>query len=456
MESGSILRLSEVELLAPEDTGVAFRSASKGKPSILRRTTRGRFRPQESMSSKPTQSLPRAASSEVADVAQLAERTTVWPLSRYHEDSDGADELDLLGSPSTSLPSAQFARVVHTIDSEVMVSAHENVLVSPEAETGESNSQDYRNGSVEYDLGLEVGKGENSEIHGEGRVEDRLPNSPIIITVDAEVPMITSELASPISRSIVPHTDVVPVIEAKGGRVSEDGSIISQPAHAVDSPMLVAEREGPLISSDRHRAGPLDLQTAKSPNEACMADAPPSSDSHRRSPMLLRSQLDSALTVLPPARRPIISLAASSSVASEPHFNLEGTLPCPWSPHPPTSPVQPRHQFEREYTLPSLKLLPLEYNRKVKSAKLQRKRDKGRDKNEGRRDKDGTRDDWYPLGLNRWTATVNANPVWKRVSRASKCLSTREWAVSVYIHHRKLRFENSIGCHVGIALDTSA
>ncbi|KAF8889767.1 hypothetical protein CPB84DRAFT_1785346 [Gymnopilus junonius] len=83
-----------------------------------------------------------------------------------------------------------------------------------------------------------------------------------------------------------------------------------------------------------------------------------------------------------------------------------------------------RHYFNPQYTIPSLDLLPAEFTRKVKSSK--RKRDKAGEK-DGKRD----RDDTVPLGLNRWNAILTANPVWSRVSRASKCLSTREWGVAM-------------------------
>ena len=78
-----------------------------------------------------------------------------------------------------------------------------------------------------------------------------------------------------------------------------------------------------------------------------------------------------------------------------------------------------------KYSLPPLKSLPAEYNRKNKSK--QRKREKEREKNDAKRDSN----DWTPVGLNKWAATINANPVWKKVSRATKCLSSREWAVSL-------------------------
>ena len=94
---------------------------------------------------------------------------------------------------------------------------------------------------------------------------------------------------------------------------------------------------------------------------------------------------------------------------------------------PPVSPVHYRQQYDPQYTIPPLNVLPPEFTRKTKTAK--RKKERERDKSDGRKD----RDDVLPMGISRWGATVLANPVWKRVSRASKCLSTREWGVCFHV-----------------------
>lgn len=73
------------------------------------------------------------------------------------------------------------------------------------------------------------------------------------------------------------------------------------------------------------------------------------------------------------------------------------------------------------YTLPPLKSLPPEFHRKGKQ-RQSRKRDK--DKAEPK-----SSQEWAPLGLNKWSAVLRANPVHKRVSKATKCLSTKEWNV---------------------------
>jgi chromatin modification-related protein VID21 len=88
-----------------------------------------------------------------------------------------------------------------------------------------------------------------------------------------------------------------------------------------------------------------------------------------------------------------------------------------------------------KYSLPPLKSLPAEYNRKNKSK--QRKREKERERNDAKRDTN----DWTPTGLNKWAATINANPVWKKVSRATKSLSSREWAVSRALFYDATRLD---------------
>ena len=83
--------------------------------------------------------------------------------------------------------------------------------------------------------------------------------------------------------------------------------------------------------------------------------------------------------------------------------------------------LESHQQFNPKYSLPPLNVLPADFTKKAKPIK--RKKDKER---EGKRDKDDT----VPLGLARWGATLMANPLWRKVSRANKTLSTREWSVS--------------------------
>ncbi|KAJ4487562.1 hypothetical protein J3R30DRAFT_946732 [Lentinula aciculospora] len=103
------------------------------------------------------------------------------------------------------------------------------------------------------------------------------------------------------------------------------------------------------------------------------------------------------------------------------------TVPLTPPPAPPVSPT--RHQMELHYTLPPLDALPADFRTKSKKIK-QKKKEREREKAENRKDKEG-KDDWVPWGLTRWNATIRTNPVYKRVARATKCLSTRDWAIAM-------------------------
>lgn len=77
--------------------------------------------------------------------------------------------------------------------------------------------------------------------------------------------------------------------------------------------------------------------------------------------------------------------------------------------------------FDPHYTLPPLSVLPPDFIRKSKLPKRSKK------EKEGKKDKD--KDDSVPMGIYKWGATLQVNPVWKKVARSTKCLSTREWGV---------------------------
>lgn len=87
-------------------------------------------------------------------------------------------------------------------------------------------------------------------------------------------------------------------------------------------------------------------------------------------------------------------------------------------------------RFKQDYSLPPLGILPTEFQRKSASSRHKKKRDK--EKHERGGDKgDGRRDDWMSIGINKWGALLRANPVWKKLSKANKCVSTHEWNVRV-------------------------
>lgn len=82
--------------------------------------------------------------------------------------------------------------------------------------------------------------------------------------------------------------------------------------------------------------------------------------------------------------------------------------------------------INNQYELPPLSILPAEFQRKSKSARQSKRRDKDKDKD---KDKGDGKPEWAPMGINKWGATIRVNPVFKRISKATKCLSTRDWNV---------------------------
>jgi chromatin modification-related protein VID21 len=133
--------------------------------------------------------------------------------------------------------------------------------------------------------------------------------------------------------------------------------------------------------------------------------------------------------ILPP--RPsteVFISAALAPIGESPHYSLDVATVDP--PTPTTNEwLNPEFSLNRNYTLPFAKSLPLDQQRRLKLGKNLRKKDKEKDKVPESR-KDGI-DDWTPLGINKWGVSIRANPLWKRVSRATKTMSTRDWNVRI-------------------------
>ena len=80
------------------------------------------------------------------------------------------------------------------------------------------------------------------------------------------------------------------------------------------------------------------------------------------------------------------------------------------------------HEFgpDPPYPLPPIHMLPVEFGKKKPPKRS--KREKGGDLK---------KEEWQPMGLNRWAAVLRANPVHTKLSRSTKCLSTRDWSVRI-------------------------
>lgn len=144
-------------------------------------------------------------------------------------------------------------------------------------------------------------------------------------------------------------------------------------------------------------------------------------------------------------RLPVILLAPEHPAADSTTFTFEGDIfSNPDQPKVLPSTLTRQHHYNPNYTLPSLRVLPSEFNRKIKTKSRRREKDKERDKDN--RDY-AKKDDWFPMGINKWAATLNANPVWKRVSRPTKCLSSREWGVCISLVPQSTFSTLCLGCH---------
>jgi len=115
--------------------------------------------------------------------------------------------------------------------------------------------------------------------------------------------------------------------------------------------------------------------------------------------------------------------------------------------------LNPEFSLNRNYTLPFAKSLPLDQQRRLRLGKNLRKKDKEKDKVPENR-KDGI-DDWTPLGINKWGVSIRANPLWKRVSRATKTMSTRDWNVRISFRPEFCASQRHLGGLHGVAPHSS-
>ena len=106
-----------------------------------------------------------------------------------------------------------------------------------------------------------------------------------------------------------------------------------------------------------------------------------------------------------------------------PEFAFDVEMPSAEQAEEQNSTVQPSQTLFKTptYSLPPLKSLPAEFNRRGK-VKQSKKREKDR--------ADGKSQEWQPLGMARWSAMLRANPIHKKVAKATKCLSTHDWNAS--------------------------
>ncbi len=230
---------------------------------------------------------------------------------------------------------------------------------------------------------------------------------PMIVdkTVGGEsvLPVAASTPGGPVALGVSPS----PIIEELGNTKNEDP----------DVSMNVPEDEA-ADSSEEEVSRTVDL-----PSSLPAIQLPPSNQPIKSSIPFAHLGPSSPIQVVQTPRPPIIIPAPSNTSVETTTFAFDENLFAgPEQSKSVNSPPQ-QHQYQLNYSLPPLKSLPPEFNRKVKPKSRRKEKDSVKEKENGRKE------DWLPMGINRWAATLSANPVWKRVSRPPKCLSSREWAV---------------------------
>jgi chromatin modification-related protein VID21 len=347
----------------------------------------------------------------------------VQPLAS-RDDDDERDELDLIGSISRppSPPSKP---------------PEYSVAATPTIPEGVDNIED-------TDLGTDMVVDESPvapDVVPE--VEEVLPDE----VVPAEV--VPKEVVSEVAPEVVPETPLD--TELAPQRLAELENVEIHPAVApkaedrtvhrkerTDDTSKLIELEIPEQQNERaaHYAMDVDQPEQKPVSQPISSHTHQVTEGSSGSSVTVHSvAIAPALLYAPmPSRSSLPVIQAPSSPMTAPSYSfdsassdIENTPPEPPSPKP-KSPNR-YVNYMPSYTLPSVKSLPMEFHRKSKSGK-QRKRDKEkeRDKSEGKKD---AKEEWAPMGLNKWGATVRANPVHKRVARATKCLSTYDWNVSI-------------------------
>ena len=198
-----------------------------------------------------------------------------------------------------------------------------------------------------------------------------------------------------------------------------------------------AEADEPLVLSPERSQSPLPLTPQTSQPEVQLSPSPspspsPPSPSPPPPPTLIPAPifaLPPSAFILPPKPSTEVFIPATlAPVGESPQYALELAAVEPRS-LTTSEWLNPEFSLNRDYTLPPAKSLPPDQQRRLKLGKSQRRKDKEKDKVLESR-KDGT-DDWMPLGINKWGVTIKANPLWKRVSRATKTMTTRDWNVSM-------------------------
>ncbi|KAI0831506.1 hypothetical protein BC628DRAFT_1354063 [Trametes gibbosa] len=259
------------------------------------------------------------------------------------------------------------------------------------------------------------------------------PTQPPATSTNSQL-LVDTSLESPMPRS-VDHSSAVSYTDASATR--EPSSARASPPRSQRSPSSIAQpssAEESAIKSEPLDDEPMEMADSPVATQKPLSERPESPEMHE---LALQHSEDHIMEILKPSQeiaspvwesaeyrhsvdysipRPSVeSLDGSFAFDGGVALGLEDVDVTPVEPFGPDPP----------YALPRLSLLPIEFSRRGKSTKRERKKDKERDKGEAKKE------EWAPMSLNKWAAVLRANPVHKKLSRASKCLSTRDWSVGM-------------------------
>ncbi|KIM49253.1 hypothetical protein M413DRAFT_438426 [Hebeloma cylindrosporum] len=450
-DRGSITNFKETEIpfLALEETHPSFvspptttsSSLADGKQATSTRTTRSRSRVAEAVKS-PSPIVEKPLTAALYETRPLRKVEYLLPsapkpsspstrttdVEQLDEDDD---ELDLIG-PSTSfihreqLSPRRITAIPSTNVNHGLISTGEVTVLEQEPSHTISTPEGLLKGAPPVSPPVESSIEEEQEGHAdmgiEGTKKRTTPQHPNDVSekesdkrmeVDEE-----PEVAQ--GQNIEPTSDEEMDVDKETTTDAANSLRIRPPNELVPSPTVVNFEEG--VSGTALQQPVLDMAEAPPLGQVTKKEIQSDtvSNPHESGPPVAEVLKPPKYTPihfpLPPTIQEAILIPAPTISEEETVFNLDFEPEIARSSPIPTI-IENRQQYDLKYTLPPLGVLPPDFTRKVKP----------RRKKDGKREKD----DAVPMGLTRWGATIMANPLWKRVAKATKCLNTREWGVAM-------------------------
>ena len=241
-------------------------------------------------------------------------------------------------------------------------------------------------------------------------------------TTSYHSPVVSRHSSRPRSPPVLSQSPQPVSVEPAAKTVEMD---TSEPVEDIreESPQLILPSSSPVFAEATEIPAQSEDITIDVVVTPAAAPSPPPVPEDLSRPMVIHTAVD--VTSIQPS---LLIPTPTSPAPALPDFSFEDTDGETLVEEPPqaTFPTETqRHHFDPAYNLPPLKALPPEYIRKGRSSK-QKKKDKEKT------DTKGGKEEWTPLGFAKWGAIIRANPIYKKVSRATKCLSTKDWSVCMF------------------------